>query len=93
MGLGPSSQLYLAKKVLIPNPVRGSLPKHSGKVRCPDGLKSRVEVVRDRFGIPHIYGESDEDVQFALGFCHAQDRLWQLFAMAALGQGKVAEFA
>ena len=39
------------------------------------GLTAPVEIVRNNDNVPHIFGASDEDVFFALGFAHAQDRL------------------
>src|SRR5205085_7226288 len=50
-----------------------------------------VEIVRDRWGIPHISGREVPDVLFAQGFCHAQDRLWQMDVSRRLPQGKLAE--
>ncbi|MFQ5814842.1 MAG: penicillin acylase family protein, partial [Anaerolineae bacterium] len=53
------------------------LPRISGTVRVK-GLRGKVEVIRDRWGIPHIYAENEEDLFFAQGYVHAQDRLWQM---------------
>jgi hypothetical protein len=40
------------------------------------GISAPVEIVRDNANVPHIFGETDSDVYFALGYAHAQDRLW-----------------
>ena len=56
---------------------RRSLPQTDGKLTLP-GLESRVEIIRDRWGIPHIYAENHADLFTAQGFVHAQDRLWQM---------------
>ncbi len=56
-----------------------------------DGLKIDVEVIRDPEGVPHIYGATDHDVHFALGYVHAQDRLWHMELNRRLGQGRLAE--
>ena len=53
------------------------LPKTSGRLRLR-GLDAPVEILRDRFGVPHIRARSATDACFALGLCHGQDRLWQL---------------
>ena len=53
------------------------LPKTSGRLRLR-GLDAPVEVLRDRFGVPHIRARSAADACFTLGLCHGQDRLWQL---------------
>ncbi|MHA2094666.1 MAG: penicillin acylase family protein [Candidatus Hodarchaeales archaeon] len=42
------------------------------------GLSEEVEVFRDEWGVPHIYGSSLEDILFALGYCHAQDRFFEM---------------
>lgn len=70
--------------------LRQSLPQTEGEIRLA-GLGAAVEVLRDRHGIPHIYGSSLEDVHFALGFVHAQDRLWQMEVNRRIGSGRLAE--
>jgi len=57
--------------------LRTSLPDFSGQVRLT-GLGAAVEVIRDANAVPHIFAETLEDAYFALGFVHAQDRLWQM---------------
>ncbi len=42
------------------------------------GLKDRVEIIRDKWGIPHIFARHENDLFFAQGFAAAQDRLFQL---------------
>ena len=56
---------------------RRRLPQVDG-VLSLSGLTAPVEVIRDRWGVPHIYAETDRDLFFAQGFVHAQDRLWQM---------------
>ena len=70
--------------------LRLSLPKTEGELALL-GLGAQVEVLRDRHGIPHIYAASLEDAHFALGFAHAQDRLWQMEMNRRLGSGTLAE--
>ena len=70
--------------------LRQSLPKLEGEIRL-SGLAAAVEVLRDRHGIPHIYAASLEDAHFALGFVHAQDRLWQMEMNRRIGSGRLAE--
>ena len=55
------------------------------------GPRERIEVVRDTFGVPHVFGASDHDVFFGLGFAHAQDRLWQMTVMRRTAQGRLSE--
>jgi len=70
--------------------LRLSLPKTAGELTLA-GLAAPVEVLRDRHGIPHIYAASPEDAHFALGFVHAQDRLWQMEMNRRIGSGTLAE--
>ncbi len=67
-----------------------SLPVSEGKVVL-DGPKDRIEIYRDGSGIPNIFARSDEDAYFALGYVHAQDRLWQMDSMRRMALGKLAE--
>ena len=41
--------------------------------------------------MPHIFGKTDADVYFALGFAHAQDRLWQMTMLRRTAQGRLSE--
>lgn len=50
-----------------------------------------VRVFRNSFGIPHIVGKSIDDVVFAQGIAHAQDRLWQMDVWRRVGRGTLAE--
>lgn len=57
--------------------VRASYPQISGDLAVP-GLESDVEVLRNERGIPTIEASSLEDLFFAQGFVHAQDRFWEM---------------
>ena len=50
-----------------------------------------VEVVRDHEGVPHIFAKTTDDLYMALGFVHAQDRLWQMELQRRTGQGRLSE--
>ncbi|MGH2593827.1 MAG: penicillin acylase family protein [Anaerolineae bacterium] len=69
---------------------KGSLPHVEGTLTAR-GLRAPVEVIRDRWGVPHIYAQSIEDALFAQGFVHAQDRLWQMDVNRRAGQGRLSE--
>jgi len=69
---------------------RASLPKIDGAIKLP-GLTASVDIVRDAEGIPHIYAKSSADAYFALGFVHAQDRLWQMEMNRRIAAGRLAE--
>ncbi|MFA3915522.1 penicillin acylase family protein [Ruegeria hyattellae] len=67
-----------------------SRPDYNREVAVAD-LSAPVEIVRDNANVPHIFGESDADVYFGLGFAHAQDRLWQMTVMRRTVQGRLSE--
>ena len=50
-----------------------------------------IEIVRDNKGVAHIFGSSNDDVYFGLGFSHAQDRLWQMMLTRRTAQGRLSE--
>lgn len=55
------------------------------------GLAAPVHIVRDPFGIPHVQAEGLNDGFLALGFAHAQDRLWQMEVLRRSARGQLAE--
>jgi penicillin amidase len=71
---------------------RRPLPQVKGEIEL-DGLEGKVRVRRDRWGVPHIEADQREDLHFAQGFCHAQDRLWQMDFYRRVVRGRVAEMA
>jgi penicillin amidase len=70
--------------------LRNTVPSASGKLAIP-GLSAPVEIVRDREDVPHIFAKSIEDLYCALGFVHAQDRLWQMEVLRRTAQGRLSE--
>ena len=69
---------------------RRSLPKLSGAISLP-GLEDAVEIIRDVDAVPHIYAKHKKDAYFALGYVHAQDRLWQMEFQRRFASGQIAE--
>jgi penicillin amidase len=71
----------------------------SGLIACapsnnratPQGLSGGVEVIRDRWGVPHIRARTDLDAFYAQGYVHAQDRLWQMEISRRTGAGRLSE--
>ncbi|MCB0203473.1 MAG: penicillin acylase family protein [Anaerolineae bacterium] len=70
--------------------LRGFLPETEGRVEL-NGIHGPVEIVRDHWGVPHIYATSEEDLFFAQGYVHAQDRMWQMELQRRAGAGRLAE--
>ena len=69
---------------------RGSLAQIDGQLQVP-GLQQEVQVVRDLWGVPHIYAQNTEDLFFAQGYVMAQDRLWQLEMWRRWREGRLSE--
>ena len=67
-----------------------SLVDYSAEYTLP-GITAPVEIVRNNANVPHIFGQTDKDVFFALGFTHAQDRLWQMVMLRRTVQGRLSE--
>lgn len=67
-----------------------SLPQYSGELRL-SGLETPVTISRDALGLPLIEAATERDAAMALGFVHAQDRLWQMEMGRRVGQGRLAE--
>ena len=69
---------------------RESLSTIAGPVRVPS-LRAPVEVIRDRWGVPHIYAQNIDDLFMAQGYVMAQDRLWQMELWRRQQEGRLAE--
>jgi penicillin amidase len=70
--------------------LRKPLAKTQGTLQVP-GLQAPVEIIRDKWGVPHIYAANSHDLMFAQGFVHAQDRLWQMDFQRRLVAGRLSE--
>ena len=70
--------------------LRSSLPKLHGELELA-GLGAELNILRDANAVPHIHAVSPEDAYFALGFVHAQDRLWQMEFQRRVGAGRLSE--
>ncbi|CAM5493999.1 hypothetical protein FALB51S_03613 [Frigidibacter albus] len=82
--------LTLAVALLIYYVAAGSLPDYDDR-RTVEGLSAPLEIVRDTGNVPHVFGSSDADVYFGLGYAHAQDRLWQMTMLRRTAQGRLSE--
>ncbi|MFW9996725.1 MAG: penicillin acylase family protein, partial [Candidatus Odinarchaeota archaeon] len=69
---------------------KGRLPQIDGTLKLP-GLESTVEVIRDKYGIPHIYARNEHDLFYAQGFVTAQDRFFQMELNRRTATGKLGE--
>jgi len=74
---GASSLRAQSPATVFDSLARASLAQLDGRLTLR-GLRDSVEVIRDRWGVPHIYARNVDDLFFAQGFVQAQDRLWQM---------------
>jgi penicillin amidase len=70
--------------------VRRSWPQLSGTLTLPY-LTGPVEVLRDKWGIPHLFAQNSHDLLLAQGYVHAQDRMWQMEFTRRVGTGRLSE--
>lgn len=66
------------------------LPPHSGEFIVPS-ITNNVTIKRDENGATYVNASSQSDLYFAMGFVHAQDRLWQMELQRRFAQGRLAE--
>lgn len=65
-------------------------PTLSGQLTV-NGLSEKTEIIFDEFGVPHIYAANEEDAYAALGYVHAQDRLFQMEMLKRAASGRLSE--
>jgi penicillin amidase len=71
--------------------VQALTPAQTSETLRLRGLQKPVTVLRDAWGVPHIYAETQDDLFFAQGFVAAQDRLFQMELWRRVGEGRLAE--
>lgn len=54
-------------------------------------IGEKVEIIRDKWGVPHIFAKNETDLLFALGYVEAQDRLWQMEVVRRVATGTLSE--
>ena len=67
-----------------------TIQPYSGEINIAR-LSAPVTIVRDKEGVPHIEAKTRDDALAALGFAHAQDRLWQMEILRMSAQGRLSE--
>ncbi|MDP5130110.1 MAG: penicillin acylase family protein [Paraglaciecola sp.] len=70
--------------------LHSSLPNYQDVI-VKTGLQQQVVISKDQYGIPSIKAKTDQDAFFAVGYMHAQDRLWQLELQRRMAQGRLSE--
>ncbi|WP_334056867.1 penicillin acylase family protein [Polaribacter sp. P097] len=65
-------------------------PDYSGELEL-ENLSDEVTVYFDEVGVPHIEAQNQQDAYTALGYVHAQDRLWQMELIRRIAAGRLSE--
>jgi len=69
---------------------RSLKPTYDGELKL-ENLQKEVQVFYDDYGVPHIYAQNELDARRALGYAHAQDRLWQMELIRRIAAGRLSE--
>lgn len=70
--------------------LKGKIPEYNDE-QVVEGLTNDVHVYRDSFAVPYIIAEDELDAAFALGYVHAQERLFQMDMTRRAGEGRLSE--
>ena len=70
--------------------LKSSVPEYSGQLTASQ-LNSSVEIYRDSIAVPYIFADNDHDAAFALGYVHAQERLFQMDFFRRAAEGRLSE--
>jgi penicillin amidase len=89
-GLVIAGSILLAVQPDLATRARAALAHHKGSIIL-SGIREPVEILRDKWGVPHIYARNTADLFFAQGYVVAQDRMWQLEMWRRNGEGKMSE--
>ena len=65
-------------------------PNYEGEIILKN-ISKETTVYFDDFGVPHIYADTQKDAMVALGYVHAQDRLWQMELLRRIAPGRLSE--
>lgn len=81
---------FIAGLLYVRHLGKRGLPDYNAEI-ISDGVTETVEIIRDRYGIPHIYAKNDKDLYFVTGYITAQDRLWQMDLLRRVTTGRLSE--
>ena len=85
-----SFAIFLLAIILITFLTIKSLPNYN-RVVINSLVKQDVKIFRNKYAIPNIEAKTNEDTFFALGYVHAQDRLWQMILLRKTAKGNLSE--
>ncbi len=70
--------------------LKSDLPQGESRVVI-EGQQGPIEIIRNAEGVPRIAAQTDADAFWAIGYVHAQERLWQMELQRRLGAGRLSE--
>jgi penicillin amidase len=82
--------ILIAATICIYFYLQSTKPTYEGEIALKN-ISETTEVYFDEYGIPHIYAQNEKDAMTALGYVHAQDRLWQMELLRRIAPGRLAE--
>jgi penicillin amidase len=82
--------LIVAAGLVFYNMLNASLPEYNGTVSV-QGISDKVEIYRDSMAVPYILAKTENDAAFALGYLHAQERMFQMDLIRRAGEGRLSE--
>ncbi len=82
--------ILIAFGIISYSVLKGKIPEYNGE-QVVSGLINDVHVYRDSFAVPYIIAEDELDAAFALGYVHAQERLFQMDMTRRAGEGRLSE--
>ena len=82
--------ILVVSGIVFYNILNSSLPKYEGEVSNSE-ISADVQIYRDSMAIPYIIAKTEEDAAFALGYVHAQDRLFTMDIIRRAGEGRLSE--
>ena len=82
--------VFITLFILFKHLTTKSFYEETGRTEV-EGLREKTEIFKDNFGVPHIVAGNENDIYFALGYIHAQDRMWQMDISRRVAEGKLSE--
>lgn len=82
--------LIASALIIFYNVLISSLPDYEGEVST-EIINSDIQIYRDSMAVPYIFTTNDDDAAFALGFVHAQERMFQMDLIRRAGEGRLSE--
>lgn len=82
--------LFVVGGAIFYKMLRSSLPEYSGEIKS-DKISNEIKIYRDSLAIPYIMASNEEDAAFALGFVHAQERMFTMDLARRAAEGRLSE--